>query len=153
MSTNSIGDLFPQSWKKDLAKANFKIGAVLKLYCHIAQKEKRFILAGIKYNKQEVALVHINSEINNNVFPSQKLKDEHLLLTNTEDRTYIDKNCYANCSQLIPRNYEELYKLLENNPSIHLGEMSDTDFKLVRDKIVASKIIRRDLKKDFALFL
>lgn len=152
MSVNSLGDVFPEEWKKKLAEENFKIGAVFKFYCEIAAKEKRMILAGFKYNKTSVALVHINSEINEKFFPTPQLKQEHCLLEYSDNKSYLDKDSYVNCSQLIIKDSKEIFEMLCNQPSIHLGQMLEVDFKMVRDKIVDSKVIRKDSKKDYGLF-
>ncbi|MBS1572321.1 MAG: hypothetical protein JST62_08025 [Bacteroidetes bacterium] len=150
--TPPIGNFFPDDLKKNLAADNFKIGAVFKFFCHLAKKEKRFIFMGEKHDKSEIALIHINSELNRNVAPTAELQNEHILLLQS-GRAYLTKDSYVNCTNLVIRSKTEIFSLLEKNPDMHLGHLSAEDFKILRDKICESRLIPPYKKKPFGLFL
>ena len=144
----TIGDSFPLEEREKLAKNNFKIGAVFKFYCNIADKEKIFVFVGTNLDKTKIALVHINTEINKNVFPTAALRNEHLELEET-GRSYLKHKSFVNCSFFSIKEYQEIFNLLIEHPSIHLGNVSDSDFVLIRGKIKASKILIRGHKSIF----
>ena len=148
-----IGDAFPEKIKVNLAKENFRIGCVLRFFCSIAKKDKWFIYIGNKYDGQTIALVHINTEINDNVFPTPELKAEHYFLEKTDERLYLKWDSYVNCSQFMVKSKEEVFNLLATNPSCHLGELSADDFKAIKLMIKSSRILRPAQKKEFGLFL
>ena len=153
MGLPNIGAILPFELREQLAKQNFKIGSVFRFHCNKANKEKRLILVGVKYDKILVAFVHINTELNNNVFNTPALKLENIPIFKDENRNYIDHDSFINCSDLVVRDKDEIYNLLLHNPSIHLGNLSENDNKIVRTAICNSKVLRRDRKKDFGLFI
>ena len=151
--TPPLGDVFPNDIKTALAKENFRIGSVLKFFCSVAQKEKRFVYMGDKFDGQTIALVHINSEINENCFPTPELKSEHILLEKNATRPFLDRNSYVNCTQLILRTKEDIYNLIVKTPTVHLGQLTEDDYKEIKSKIRASRILKPAHKKEFGLFL
>lgn len=146
-----LGSFLPEEYRKNLANENFKDGAVFKCYHPIAQKDKRFILVAHRYDKIQVATIFINSDINPNKFPSQKLKDLHLYFA-VADRNYLEHDSFADCSQLIPFSAKDLFQKLIEDPTIHLGVLSEADHKLVRETIKKAFTIRPSQKKEFGLF-
>lgn len=150
--TPPIGDSFPQHVKEQLATENFKLGAVIKIYCGYARKEKRFIVLGEKYDKSQVALVYINSELNKNVFPTKELQNQHILFS-ADDREYLDNDSYIDCTDFITRDSQEILDLIKANTSVHLGAISDEDYKTLRHLVCDSRLIPPSKKKAFGLFL
>jgi hypothetical protein len=148
----NLSDAFPDEYKKKFASDNFKLGAVIKCYCPIADKEKRMILMGHKFDKKSIALVHINSEVNEIFFPTEYLKSLHLPLK-CAGREYLTHDSFVHCGQLILRKYAEVYKLFESTPAILLGHVSEADYKDIRNIIKGAKTISPADKKEFGLFL
>lgn len=136
-----------------LAKDKFVIGSVFKLHCYIANKEKLMIIAGFKYDKSEVAFVHINTEINPNIFRTTKIKDEHLVFDKTEERDFLSHNSFIDCTSLVIRKSEDIYNSIVADLKVHLGNLTEDDLKIVRAKISNSPVIRRDYKKHFGVSL
>lgn len=77
-----LGDFFPDKHKKDFAARSIKQGIVLKCLVDdtTPPKEKRFIIIGTDANKYVVATVYINTEVNENVFRTQRHKDLNIEL-------------------------------------------------------------------------
>ncbi len=147
-----IGDSFSLELKQKLAKENFKIKAVLRFYCNVAMKIKRFIFIGIKYYNSKIALLFINTDVNVNFAPTDELKAEHIFIE-SNGKDYLTNDSHIDCTQLIIKSYQEVFSLLENNPSIHLGVVSDEDHKIIRNKICNSKLITNSKKKEFGVFI
>jgi hypothetical protein len=153
MPPNNLGQYFPANIRNESAKRNLIVGSVYKFYCTVAQKEKRMILVGIRYDQKEVAFVHINSEINVNFFRTPQLANENVKFELSEHRPYITKECFICCAQLIIKGYDEMVNLLTTRPDIHIGNMTSNDYSLVKAHIKNSKVIPRNLKKEFGLSL
>ena len=109
----SLSDAFPENYRKDFAQRNLKIGSVIRVYVKDTDppKEKRFILVGQSYNKLLFAAIFINSDINPNVFPTQELKDLNFLLL-AKERSYLDHDSYADCSNIQKRNADWLFDII-----------------------------------------
>jgi hypothetical protein len=147
-----LSDAFSEEYKKRYAAENFIITAVLRCYCPKANKEKRMIYVGTKYDKEYVALVHINTDINENFAPTEYLKSLHLPF-DCAGRDYLTHDCFVNCSQLIIRRRDEVQNLVEKIPSILIGNVSQDDYTAIRNLIKTAKTIIPAHKKEFGLFL
>ena len=147
----NLGVLLPIKDRIDLAKSHLQPGSVFKFYCYNAKKEKIFILAGFKYDQTKIGFVHINTEINPNIFRTPALKNEHLPFELNLERPFLTHDSFVNCSDLIIRDKEDILKLLINDPAIHLGNLCESDMKEVHNKICSSKVLRRDYKKEFGI--
>lgn len=151
MGGNSFGNLLTEDQRRELADFNFKPGAILKFYCFVAGKEKRFVFVGQKYDGVSIGLVHINSEINQKVYHSPKLKDEHYKILQADYPT-LDWDSFVNCSQLIIRPKEEIYKLLVKEPTYHLEHLTDNHFNEIKVKLCKSRVLSPGQKKEYGLF-
>jgi hypothetical protein len=154
MTTPSLGNSFPQELKEEFTKRNLKEGCVIKCWVTDTHppKEKRFIVMGFSYDKIALGTVYINSEINPNIFPSEKLKQLHVPLE-AHSRDYLDHDSFVDCSKLYEKNASEIMVIMNENINCHIGEVSLEDYKMLRDKIKGSKNISPDTKKRFGLFL
>ncbi|UPK71169.1 hypothetical protein [Chitinophaga filiformis] len=151
MGTSSIGKIFTEEQRKELADLNLKPGAILKFDCLIAKKEKRFVFAGIKYDGLSIGLVHINSEINERIFHSPKLKDEHYKIL-CADYTSLEWDSFVNCSQLIIRPKQDIYNILLKDPGCHLEHLSQEHFDEIKIKLCKSRVLSPSQKKEYGLF-
>ncbi len=151
--TPLLGDHFSDEYKWQFIKDNLKVGSVIKFYCNIAEKEKRFVIIGEKYDKKVFALLYINTEINLYFNPTPELQALHLPLHCNEDRPYIDHDCFVACNALIPYSYDYLAGLMFNKIDIYLGTVIHTDLKNMMLLVKTAKTIRPREKKDFGLFL
>jgi hypothetical protein len=154
MVPSSLGDSFPKETKQEFSNRSLKEGCVIKCLVNDTKppKEKRFIVMGISYDKVALGTVYINTEINPNVFPTQELKDLHLPLK-AESREYLDHDSFVDCSKIYEKNLSEIKAIIEQTPTCCIGDLSAEDYKVIKDKIKASKNISPHVKKKFGLFL
>jgi hypothetical protein len=146
----NLGDLFPDELKGQFADENFKIGAVLKYYDVSTNppKVKRLIIVGFDTHKIFMASVYINSEINPNIFRNTKAQDQHLEL-DANNRDYLDKTSFVDCSQIKVEDISDVKNLIATNPSVHIGELSNSDLTNVFDKLRNAWNITPKEKKRF----
>lgn len=109
-------------------------------------------MVGISYDKIFYASIFLNSEVNVNIFSTTALKDLHIELK-AEDRTYLDHDSFADCSQIQKRKAAWLFEIISNDPSKILGELSKDDLKLLKEKIKSATTLSPAIKKMFGLFL
>jgi hypothetical protein len=151
--SNFIGSKLSYEHRKALADFNFKIGAVLKFFDKVAEKEKILILTGIKYDKITVAFVRINTGINEKFFPTAALKNEHLaLLKDEEKRPFLKHDFFVDCSTFVIQKSDTIYNILITDPSIHLGQLCENDLLDIKEKISTSRMLSPSQKKEFGLF-
>lgn len=148
-----LGEVFSEEHKLEFVKNNLKIRSVIKFYCTRANKEKRFIIIGEKYDKEVFGLVYINTDINDNIFPTPELKALHLPLECIEGRSYITHDCFIACNDFFPYTFEFLANLMYNSIDIYKGELNDEDFNHVLALIKSAKTIKPSKKKEFGLYL
>src|SRR6056297_1676249 len=111
----SLGDSFPDKYKSDFSNRNLVIGKVLRLKVKDTNppKIKRFVIVGFSEDKFSLASVYINSEINTNINWSLEQQELQLELT-SDNREYLDKTSYIDCSQLIIRDYDEINSIVKS---------------------------------------
>ncbi|MET4081488.1 hypothetical protein ABIB40_001434 [Pedobacter sp. UYP30] len=150
----SLSDSFPEDFRKEFAHRNVKIGSVIRVFVKDTNppKEKRFVLVGQSYDKLIFAAIFINSEINSKIFTTPELRDLNLQLL-AKERTYLDHDSYADCSTVQKRDKVWLTKIIEENPTRVIGEVSETDMSEIRLKIKSARTISPATKKTFGLFL
>ena len=150
----SFSDALPENFRKEFAQRNVKIGSVIRVHVQdtYPPKEKRFILVGQSFDKLIFATIFINSEINPNIFHTQELKDLNLELV-AKERTYIDHDSYADCSNIQKRDAKWLLAVLGEDPTKIIGEVSEADMKKILSTIKSARTITPATKKIFGLFL
>jgi hypothetical protein len=72
------------------------------VYTTTPPKPKYYIIIGISEDKVALGTVFINSEINKHIFPTQKLKELHVLMPK-EDNPFLDHDSYIDCSDIKER--------------------------------------------------
>lgn len=151
----SLAEHFPESFRADFSirNRNLSIGKVLRLNVKDTNppKIKRFIIVGFTEDNVSLASIYINTEINTLINWSKELQDLHLKFE-SEGREYLDHTSYIDCTKLIERNCEEIKGIIEKRPESVIGEVSDSDFKLIIDKLKESTTIKGKLKKRYGLF-
>lgn len=147
-----FSDFFPDELREQITSDIFKVGAVLRYHVEFTNppKTKRLIIIGFDENKVALASVLINSEINPNKFPSEKLKQLHLELEPT-GRSFLDHKSYVDCSQIFEQDTEQVKNQLTSNPNIHIGELAPEDLIKVLEKIRSAPTIPAKTKKKFGL--
>lgn len=146
----NFSDFFPDELKEQLANNNLKVGTVLRIPVSFTTppKVKRLVVVGFDSENIALASVLINSEINPNKFPTQKMKDLHLELDGN-NRDYLDHTSYVDCSQIREMEVTTIKSMLIEDPAICLGELDTADLTNVVDKIKTAYTISNKIKKKF----
>lgn len=146
----SLGDLFPQNIKDQFAQRSINIGNALliKLQDLQVNYDKYIILVGVNTQEKAVAYVIINTEINQNVFPSPYLQSLHLPIDCLR-HAFLDHDSYIDCSNLKEFELEMLIAFITKNPERVVGNIDSTLLKDVHDNIKTNRIISAILKKKF----
>lgn len=146
----SLGDLFPQNIKDQFAQRNINIGNALliKLQDLQVNYDKYVILVGINRPEKAVAYVIINTEINQNVFPTPYLQSLHLPIDCLR-HSFLEYDSYIDCSNLKEFELGMLVEFITNNPERVVGTIDSILLKDVYDAIKTNRIISAILKKKF----
>ena len=148
----SLGDLFPQHLKKELASHNLKIGAVLRFFVPDTKppKIKYLAIVGIDNEQYLLATIFINSEVNINVLNSPELRALQLLLAK-QHCTFLDHDSYADCSKVQERNLTEIHDKLTETPGTHVGELNSLLLQEAIALLKGAKSISPKIKKKYGL--
>ncbi len=148
-----LSESFSNNYIQDYVEKNLKIGAVLRfnVFDTTPPKIKRMVIIGISSNRLSVAVLYFNSEINPNLFPTQELKQLHLKFKK-QNRNYLDKNCFLDCSQLFEKTFEAIKNLLLDNPDYIPGELSTKDIHILKSTVKTARTIPVKLKKRYNLY-
>lgn len=149
-----LSDFFPEEFKEIYSQANITIGSVLRTHVTDTNppKLKRFIIVGFCPQGVSVATLYINSDINNNVFPTEELKSLHYFLAKN-NREILDYDSHVDCSSLKEKNYQWLHEIIIQEPRCVLGTIEQSELKEIRGILRASKTISLRDKKKYGLFL
>ena len=133
--------------------ASLTVGTVVRVRVEdtFPPKIKRLIVVGIDADSVLLATVFINSEINPNVLSTDELKRLQLKLEAT-DRPYLDRDSYADCSDVRERKQSDIQSLLANDPTCHIGNVSAEDMRIVKGLIKSARTVSVRIKKKFSLF-
>jgi hypothetical protein len=88
---------------------------------------KFLVVAAIAGNRNDIAVIIINSAINPRKFPSKELKDLHYKIS-PDDYPFLDHDSWVDCSQIIELDFSDADKLLTDHPECGKGKISNTDF-------------------------
>ncbi len=133
------------------AEREIKIGAVLRYIATDVVPEPKLkmrLIVGFSNDKLLVATIFINTEINPNKFPSQELRDLHLVVTQNQYK-FLDYDSFLDCSQFKEVPYEYLANLLTDNPACVIGEIQHSDWEKIRETIKNAPTLTSKEKKKF----
>jgi hypothetical protein len=66
-------------------------------------------------------------------------------------REYLDYDSFADCSQIYKKEFNDLRNQLIDNPSIHIGQLSQKDIESVLKLIKSARTISIKTKREFNL--
>ena len=147
----SLGNQFPDHIKRQFAKRSLEIGIVLKLLVQdtTPPKIKRLIIVGRTEDHLTIASVYINSP-KDKKWPEGRKSQQ--LLFKAENRDYLDKDSFIDCSDLKIKDNNELFGIVKNRPSAVIGKVSDEDFELIKNTIINSRTIKGKHKKKYGFY-
>ena len=95
-----------------------------------------------------IAGVVINTEVNLNVAWSEKVKNLHLLIKQ-QDHSFLKYDNFVDCSKLHKRLIAEICNAIKENPSMVVGNVTDSFLRELQITITNAKTISIKDKKDF----
>ncbi len=151
----ALGDYLSDKAKSILKPSpnTLKKGSVLRAFVQDTNppKIKIFIVVGFDETYTFLATVFVNTEINLNINFSAELQSLHVLLE-AEGRDFLTHDSYVDCSDILPKEVQEIQHAMKNKPEIVIGEISEEDLKIIIDTILRSPKIRGKHKKRYGFF-
>jgi hypothetical protein len=120
-------DEFRNLYKNEgFAERQIKIGTVIRYLANETSppKWKLRVIIGFTNDNLILATLFINTEVNPNKFPTDELKDLHLLLEQS-DYQFLEYDSFLDCSQFFEVSYQEMATLIIDNPTFVIGEISE----------------------------
>jgi hypothetical protein len=146
----SLGDFFPEELKQNFAERNVDIGQaiLIEIPDFNITHSKYVILVSKNEVKLLLAYVLINTEINDNVFPSEYLKSLHVKI-DKKRHTFLSYDSWVNCSEIKEIESLKVIKLLKDKPERVLGNVHIDILKKIHSTITIAKTINAATKKKF----
>ncbi len=148
----SLGDFFPEDLKQKFAERNIDIGQsiLIKVDNFNISYDKYIVLIGFDKEHLDCGTVIINSEINENLFPTNDLKSLHVEI-DVQNHSFLEYNSFINCSEIKAYPKQQLINLLKTNPERLVGNISVDVLKKVHITLMNAKTITNFEKKKFGL--
>lgn len=146
-----LSDLFPESYRSDFSIRIINPGQVFRFHSTVTNppKIKICVLLAVNNSLATVGYLFINSEINPHIFDNLSLRSLLLSLPR-QDLPFLDHDSWLDCSHIHEIRLEEIQRIVAENPSCHLGNLSQSLFEssiqLIRN---APTIPRKVLVKYF----
>ena len=148
----SLGDFFPEDLKQKFAERNIDIGQsiLIKINNFNINYDKYIVLIGFDKENLDCGAVVINSEINENVFPTTYLKSLHVEI-DVQNHNFLENNSFINCSEIKTYQKQQLVDFLKANPERLVGNLSDIVLKKVHLTLMNARTITNIEKKKYGL--
>lgn len=148
----SLGDLFPDDFKNDFAKRNIDVGKALliKIEDFVINYPKYIILVANNNDETVMAFVVINSEVNENIFPTPYLKSLHVSIDKAK-HPFLDYDSYVNCSEVKEFNRDDIFEFLKQNPERAVGNVDSETLNLIKTTLSNATTIPPFIKRKFSL--
>lgn len=144
----NLGILLPQEIKDDFARRNIELGKTLLIEIpdfNISYKKYLIIVAT---SNSYIAGVVINTEINLNFAWSEEVKKLHLPIKQQE-HPFLKYDSFVDCSKLHKRLITEICNAIKENPSMVIGNVTESLLRTLQITITHAKTISVKDKKEF----
>lgn len=152
--TPDIGDLFPDSHKKQYADRSILPGSVIRFFSPETHppKIKRFIVVAHSFDKKQFAKVFINTE------PAPFIQRNPVLFALQlpilpEEFNFLEHKSYIDCSWIYSVDLGWMKENIFVQPACVIGEISPQKLKEILDLLKKAPNIRPAAKKQFGFFL
>lgn len=145
----SLGENFPENFRKEFAGRQIKIGNVIRAFVNITNppKEKYFVVIGITKDKNIIGLSFINSNINLNVHNTPELYNLQYKITKDQN-SFLDNDSYIDCSDIKEIPHSEIEEKVVQSPEMVKGAISNQDLNQCLNLLkISPKLTRKQLKK------
>lgn len=143
-----LSDFFSEDFKANFANEKIDLGTTLIV--EIPQfniTHKKFAII-IGFADEIVAMVIINSEINANVFRTEFLRSQHILISSKGHEDFLDHDSFIDCTKLQSKRKSEVIDYIKNNPR-KVFNVSEETCRKINQMITTSKLIPIAEKKLF----
>lgn len=148
-----LREYLPLHLQRAHAVPSLENGVILKIYLTIVTppKFKRVIIVGESPDQSQLAIVYINSKINKRVHKTREARRQQKYF-DTKDREYLDKPSFVDCTKLVMIEKTKVQKVVRKKPSRVIGWLSNPDFDILKEKILASTTIKGKYKNKFGFY-
>jgi len=148
----SLGDFFPEDLKQKFAERNIDIGQsiLIKIDNFNINYDKYIVLIGFDKDNIDCGAVVINSEINENLFPTNYLKSLHVEI-DVQNHSFLEYNSFINCSEIKTYQKQQLIDFLKTNPERLVGNIGIDVLKKVHLTLMSARTITNFEKKKYGL--
>jgi hypothetical protein len=148
----SLGDFFPEDLKQKFAERNVDIGQsiLIKIKTFNVNYDKYIILIAVDNQLSEFGAVIINSEINENVFPTSYLQSLHIEI-DVANHPFLEINSFVNCSEIKSFPKQQLIDFLKSNPERLVGNITQSVLKKIHLTLMDAKTITIIEKRRYGL--
>jgi hypothetical protein len=149
---SKLGSNFPEKYRVEFCDKHLVPRAVLRLHTLHANppKIKRFVIIGINKDNASVGYLYINKRLNPYIKKNPNLYKLQLSLSQ-ENRSYLNRNSYLDCSQIYESSLEYIQKELISDLEIYIGQMSDSDMVKAKRKVRSANTVENKLKRRYGL--
>jgi len=150
----SLGDFFPKDFKDIYLNGKIKPGTalLLKVESFKINHPKYIILTALSSDKKQICSVVINTEINKNVYKSEKIRKLHIKIR-VEEHDFLKYDSYINCTQLLEYSVKEIEKFIKEKPERVLGTVSEEILKKIHNTLTFAETIDNKTKKKYGFAL
>lgn len=148
-----LKEYLPLEYQIRHAVPSIETGVIVKVHLTTTtpHKEKRVIIVGESPDQSQLAIVYINSKVNKRIHKTRKARKQQKYF-DSEDREYLDRPSYVDCTQLVMIEKTQIKKAVTKKPSRVLGWLSNPDFDILKEKILASTTIKGKYKNKFGFY-
>ena len=129
-----------------------EVGSVIFEVVHdtTPPKPKFYIVVGHTSDCLIIAALYINTEINQNVFPTQQLRDLHVLITEN-DNPFLKYDSFVDCSGIHEKQTSRVMQTLQSGSSEYgyYGCVAPADMGRIINKIKSAHTISPITKRKF----
>ena len=144
----NLGILLPQEIKDDFARRNIELGKTLLIEIPDFNISYKKYLIIVSTSNSYIAGVVINTEINLNFAWSEEVKKLHLPIKQQE-HPFLKYDSFVDCSKLHKRLITEICNAIKENPSMVIGNVTESLLRTLQITITHAKTISVKDKKEF----
>lgn len=148
----SLGSVFPQCERDKFSLRQISPGGVFRIFTEKTTPPKIKMLVVLAINDEYACLGHffINSKVNENIFPTQALKDLHLFLPASEN-SFLKHDSYLDCSAVHEVDFQKFLTAIADDPQCHQGSLCENDIETAKDLARNAPTISNKIKRKFNL--
>lgn len=144
----SLGNQFPDEFKKEYAKRCLQQRAVLR--CHVEftnqPKIKRVIVLGRE--QDDIGTVVINSEINANIHHNQFLQNCHIKI-DAQSYSFISNESFIDCTEIQEMSYSDLKERINDKTQIFMGNVPNDLMQQIKHQLENKGLITPNMLKKY----